>query len=401
MMNRIILRLDFWLWRIGRLALRTSAIFFVISALIFANAAFAFEIKTPGESSERTRPRVFVLSVVDYRGFDKDDLQGLNYDLQGVKYFFQRHVPEHALKYSEVDPNDASSENVADAIEKLKEQKVGRNDVVFFYYSGHAAYDFKKNDAFFILSDAKGEVQALYRAEVKKRLRELNARLVVIFTDCCNTLCALPEGMAYNPKPTPLKGETDDFSPVVKRLFVDDDARGIVDLTSSIPGEYSFAFKDGSVATTVAIRTLEALNKDLEGDPSIVVDWSRFVDDWTRETEDYSFKRRQRTDDSEQKKQTPYVYELPESVRARAFSGIAFSRNVKEPLKVASVKADSPASRAGVQADDVVKRFDGKEIAAVKDYREALANAFNDAELVVWRNGKLIKLNLEGLRCGQ
>ncbi len=370
-MNNV--RLDFNVWRraLRFLSRQFPSIFLAFWALTIACASFAFGSATSDDSEDESLPRVFVLSIADYRSFDKAGLQGVKHDVETVEYFFRRNVSDKLLEYSRVDPDHATPEATIKAIKRL-EGKIGKNDVVFFYYTGHGAYDAEKGGHYLMLKDDEGKGQALYRSDVKRRLFALNARLVVIFTDCCNVMSPVSDGTAYDESngvagTRSVKALTN-YSPVVKKLFVDSATRGVVDLTSSVPGEYSYAFTDGSVATTVAIKTFEILNDELKHDSSAKVDWRRFVDEWTKETEDFSREKRKsavKEDPTAQEKQTPHAYELPDSVRLGARVA---ERNGAVGLQITQIAKGSPAEKIGLKVGDFIVRIGERATVKEQDY---------------------------------
>jgi serine protease Do len=67
-----------------------------------------------------------------------------------------------------------------------------------------------------------------------------------------------------------------------------------------------------------------------------------------------------------------------------------------EGALVANVQDGTPAAKAGVEAGDVVTKFDGKDVESPKDLSRMVANAEpgDKADLTVWRNDKSIELSV-------
>jgi S1-C subfamily serine protease len=59
-------------------------------------------------------------------------------------------------------------------------------------------------------------------------------------------------------------------------------------------------------------------------------------------------------------------------------------------LKVLKVAPDSPAEKAGLQKDDVVRHIGDKEVSSIQDVREAISSNEGNIRLEVWRDGKKI-----------
>ena len=77
---------------------------------------------------------------------------------------------------------------------------------------------------------------------------------------------------------------------------------------------------------------------------------------------------------------------------------IAEFEKLKKPkgALIASVGADSPASKAGLKAGDIILEFDGKDIETMRKLPKVVASTEvgKSVELKIWRNKKLIKKRL-------
>lgn len=63
-------------------------------------------------------------------------------------------------------------------------------------------------------------------------------------------------------------------------------------------------------------------------------------------------------------------------------------------LKVLEVAPDSPAEKAGLKKDDVVRHIGDKEVSSIEDVREAITASEGNIRLDVWRDGKKIDLTV-------
>jgi serine protease Do len=81
---------------------------------------------------------------------------------------------------------------------------------------------------------------------------------------------------------------------------------------------------------------------------------------------------------------------------APPYLGIIATEDTEE-LRLARVVPDSPAARAGLQADDVLTRFDGKKVANLEGLRELLARkkAGDEVNVEVERDGEPMTLKVK------
>ena len=65
-------------------------------------------------------------------------------------------------------------------------------------------------------------------------------------------------------------------------------------------------------------------------------------------------------------------------------------------IYVADVQSNSPASKAGIQAGDVITQFDGKDIESYKDFLTQLysKNPGDTVKLTINRNGSTSSVNV-------
>ena len=70
--------------------------------------------------------------------------------------------------------------------------------------------------------------------------------------------------------------------------------------------------------------------------------------------------------------------------------------NLNKGIYVADVQSNSPASKAGIQAGDVITQFDGKDIESYKDFLTQLysKNPGDTVKLTINRNGSTSSVNV-------
>ena len=75
----------------------------------------------------------------------------------------------------------------------------------------------------------------------------------------------------------------------------------------------------------------------------------------------------------------------------------AHKRNARvKGLKLADVRADGPADKAGLKGGDIIVEFAGQKIAGLQDYADALTGAKigEPVPVIILRNGERITLTL-------
>jgi len=117
-MNDVRLRFVDLRRNLSRFLLQTTTMLFMIVTLSLANSSLSAENESADDANDVSRPRVFLLSVADYRSYEASALQGVKHDVRTVKTFFRRHVPAQLFEYMQVNPKAATRKAVLDAINK-------------------------------------------------------------------------------------------------------------------------------------------------------------------------------------------------------------------------------------------------------------------------------------------
>lgn len=137
-----------------------------------------------------------------------------------------------------------------EAVARLEAQP---NDSILFYFSGHGAAD----DQGHYIALAQGK---LYREQLLSALESKKTRFVALITDCCNTRS---DGYLYSAPYIHIKSPKQP-SPLFRRLFLE--TTGIVDITSSSPGESAFFApardESGSPGSIFTLEWLEWLDQE-------------------------------------------------------------------------------------------------------------------------------------------
>lgn len=195
------------------------------------------------------------------------DLQRMQGEVRKISKYTQLPITEKLFLGDISDP-----EELIDYLSKLE---VMPDDVIFFYFSGHG---------FRTTLDGKlaWPSLAFEHADVGIRLEEIalclekkQARLTLIFADCCNNKMSLSNAPPLIKVKHKISGKEAQkrMEEGYRKLFIS--ARGVLVIASAQAGEYSYADDDeGSFATIAWVKGLQELSKR----PVEQISWTAWID---------------------------------------------------------------------------------------------------------------------------
>lgn len=133
-------------------------------------------------------------------------------------------------------------------VNAVRSVKPGSDDVILFYFVGHGFRTERKNDRWPYLYMQKR--QGLDQTWVVDRLREKGARLVLVLSDCCNSVTS-----------TPIDSQVQRSEILRPANFVAlfRQASGVLQASASEPGQYAWGSNEsGGVFTLQFLRALHA-----------------------------------------------------------------------------------------------------------------------------------------------
>ena len=166
---------------------------------------------------------------------------------------FDENVPHRQLVFRTLSKKDFNPSTV---MNHIAQRNVDSDDVLIFYYSGHGGYDPTSKEHFFAFGQT-----GLSRTVVRKALQQKRPRLVVLISDSCSNPVT-PE--YYN---SPDGAGPRRVSPLFDSLFVQ--SRGLVDISSSSPGEFASGTGSGGFFTVAFTDSLSNSNRRAS--------WSQFL----------------------------------------------------------------------------------------------------------------------------
>lgn len=185
---------------------------------------------------------------------------GMQSDLKNVRNAIQIIVSMLDCEYDEqvFDGPVCTKNNVKNYI---KNMDVERDDVVIFFYGGHGTHAMNDAGDPWPQMCMNTNIESLYMpvAEVEKLFSAKQPKLCVILTNCCNKE---QSGVSVKPLYAQSAGPTmqNDYNMVAfKKLFLD--SQGLVMMTSSKLGQYSWCGDGGGLFTNYLLYVLDAVGK--------------------------------------------------------------------------------------------------------------------------------------------
>jgi len=157
-------------------------------------------------------------------------------------------------EFSEYYGDNCGHNNLMAAIDELE---VEEQDVVVFYYGGHGARAYGNEQDRFpqMCLGEKSQAKWIPSSLVRNMIENKNPRLTIILTGCCNKEDAGVSIKSIVAQSNDYTSEANVDKSAFKKLFLE--SKGVVQMTSSKIGEYSWCTKDGSL---FCLALLEVLN---------------------------------------------------------------------------------------------------------------------------------------------
>jgi len=210
-----------------------------------------------------------------------------------------------------------TKENILQEICNLN---VNSDDTIFFFYSGHGAFDPKvaQNDGqYFALASYiqnRETEKPVFRYEILDTMKSKNVRLSILISDCCFNEAELPTHLRP-PQLPQSRGEMKALKPLVEKLFFE--AKGVVDITASEKGSYGFIYpKESRIENGVNKGSVFTwnLHKTLTTEMYASKDWKQIFELVRENTnKDYQQVFKQHIADGQvtQKELIPHGFTLP------------------------------------------------------------------------------------------
>ena len=143
-------------------------------------------------------------------------------------------------------------------LQEIRNLNANSDDTIFFFYSGHGAFDSVAGQYFALASQEQA-----FRSEVLDAIKSKHARLSILISDCCNNQSDVPTHL--RPPQVQSRGDMKGLRSLFEKLFFE--TEGVVDITASEKGSYGFVYpkeareengvNKGSVFTWNLCKTLK------------------------------------------------------------------------------------------------------------------------------------------------
>ena len=350
-----------------------------------------------------------VIAVDDRAGFGPN----LVTDCKNMERMFRENVPASRLKLVKMDMKRITPDNILDTVNRVK---LADGDTLVFYYSGHGAFDANNGGQYFLFKDKNGKEEELRRRTLLAALKDKNARLTVLLTDCCN----IDQQSSGNSKETeetdmePLAAKLPNkISPVFDALFVK--PTGVADIISSKHGEASFVDTTGKKRGSCFTWPFVALLEKHRDNGSMT--WSAFVNDLRTDVqnaflecwpEGYKFSP-PLNGITVQKTQTVEVYGTlpgntvynPGQVVGGPRFGVRGANHYDgihgNCVRVTEIVQNGPGQRAGFEIGDLITEINGRPIRNEGDYSKTIDDSPKTmrAKVVNVNDGRTLNVTIE------
>jgi hypothetical protein len=327
---------------------------------------------------------VHVLVVID----TNTDLKNLVLlDLNNLQPRITGNIPRERLDLKIMQGDEVSRAGI---LRYYNDLKVGPNEGIVFWYSGHGAFD-KRPGFGHALTMGRTGTDVLFRSELRAAMERKNAALTVLLTNCCSNEAKLEAKAPVGAAPA---GSPDEISPVWRCLFFQ--SRGVVDITAAEQG--SFALLDtevGGMFTRAFLNLMEKGVDELDLDKDGFVSWDEFYKQLREET-NRVFKERKETwgagaDEIKQDGQFAFAFNLPKGMvvrkpiplppgvkgyklgaRVDLRAAAAAAPGQPRGVKLLMVTPGSPAAKAGLEVGDVILSVNDQPVNSLEDYASLL-----------------------------
>jgi len=193
----------------------------------------------PGQSEQQGQGTLKKIHLILAADVSSNDSVGsvVAADTYNLRQLLENNVAGGRLNIIDLqDKRSGSQLTKNDMLREIRNLNVSSDDTIFFFYSGHGAFDSAQGQYFALAAQ-----EQVLRSEVIDALKTKRARLSILISDCCYNQADLT---AKHARPQQIqiqsRGEIKGLRPLVEKLFFE--TEGVVDITASEKGTYGFIY---------------------------------------------------------------------------------------------------------------------------------------------------------------
>jgi hypothetical protein len=345
--------------------------------------------------------KLHVLLVLDTKSTLGDDPKKDGTILRSI---LQSSIGANFLSIQELEGSNARKSAV---LAHYQNHPAGPNDTVMCFLSCHGGTtrsDLPARDHILQLSGS-GQVENVYRSELRTAMKQSRARLLVLLSDACGTFTPYPPNTDLGRIETKDPIAPDKVLDGARKLFFD--SRGLVDMNAATEGLYAFSTETGGIFTRALQKSFDKYEKDS------TVSWLQLHNDLFGRT-DAEFaqwktsvreahervgmwdpngnKNHKRL--SDQKTQYPQTFFLPDGMKL----GVTTRGTGGNGLEVIGLSPDGKARAAGVKVGDMIVGVDTTEVMTTDQWNKVIDPLLKDGAreigLTVLRNNERVTLRI-------
>jgi hypothetical protein len=321
--------------------------------------------------------------------------KSVDHDLDNVVVTFYILLREGQLEHSRLAGDEVTADRILRAVSRMR---VAADEAIVVYWAGHGAFDAVGH----YLQLPKGE--NLYRLTLLGAMKNKNARLSVLLTDCCNVF---RDSTAGKPPVSPASPDPRRrTSPLFDELFCK--TRGVVDVNAASANELALGTKDGGLFTLSLAylmpgkKLTDDQSDDGAGEPFGVfwrysqkrLSWQSIIQESRNQVQELFNELNPdgltARDGRVYHKQTVAALSLPEDPKSQppvdrgSRFGVEAVDNGGQGVRVVRVWADYPGTAAierdgnklvRLEPGDVILSINGRQIGGANDYWRAVKSS--------------------------
>jgi len=191
-----------------------------------------------GDGGPQFQPKPAKMHLILAADISSEDSVGsvVASDTYNLRKLIENNVADDRLNIIDLqDKRRGNQLTKEDILREIRNLNANSDDTIFFFYSGHGAFDSAKDQYFALASQ-----EPVLRDEVLAAIKGKNVRLSILISDCCYNQADLAKHEISSQIVPRGQQAMKGLRPLVEKLFFE--AKGVVDITASEKGTYGFIY---------------------------------------------------------------------------------------------------------------------------------------------------------------